>query len=162
MIGLFIMLWACSDDEKVKTTVITSEGKEISMDGHWHSDCIDFTSFRLQESFDFDGEHLIIVIHQSSSENCENPDVTESINITFQTLGTIEAKLNGVTVLANKVKGTQTSDSNNQLSSFKQTFFVDDSDGINVLYHGIFAGDGGAVSSDGFPMELHPFGIVQE
>lgn len=159
---LFFLLWGCSEDESIKSTILTSSGNEIAMDGIWHSNCIDFTNFRLNESFDFDEGDLVITIHQYTGQTCENPDATEKVTITFQTLETIEAKLNGNTVLANKVKGTQTSSSDNKSSDFKQTFYVDDASGVNILYHGVFSDDGGILSSDGYPLELHPFAITQE
>lgn len=159
---IFFLLWSCSEEDPIKTTVLTSSGNEIAMDGIWRSDCIDFTDFRLKESFDFDSEDLVITIHQYTGEACESPDDTETVTITFQTLGTIEAKLNGTTVVANKVKGTQSSNRNKQSSEFKQTFYIDDASDTNTLYHGIFGDDGGTLSSDGHPTELHPFAITQE
>lgn len=162
IVGLFFLLWSCSEDDSIKTTVLTSSGNEISLDGIWNSDCIDFTSYRLNESFDFDHENLVITIHQYSSETCENPEVTETVTITFQVLETIEAQLNGTTVIANKVKGTQTRSRDSQSSEFKQTFYIDDASGINILYHGVFGDDGGATSSDGFPVDLHPYAITQQ
>ncbi|WP_422359731.1 hypothetical protein [Reichenbachiella sp.] len=159
---LFFLLWSCSEKDLIKTTVLTSSGNEISMDGIWRSNCIDFTDFRLNETFDFDGKGLIITIHQYTGETCENSDATETVTIIFQTLETIIAQLNGSAVVANKVKGTQTSSSDNKSSEFKQTFYVDDASGVNVLYHGIFGDDGGKLSSDGYPVQLHPFAIVKE
>ncbi len=161
--SLIIMLCvSCDDEDTITTPVMTNSGNEIAMDGIWNSDCIDFTEFRLKESFDFDGENLVITINQYSGETCENPDQIETVTITFQTAGTLEAMLNGSTVIGNKVSGTQQSSSNANKSAFKQTFYVDDASGKSILYHGIFADDGGAVSSDGYPIELHPFAIVRE
>ncbi|WP_420583361.1 hypothetical protein [Reichenbachiella sp.] len=162
IVSLFFLLWSCSEEDPIKTTALTSSGNEISLDGIWKSDCIDFTSYRLNESFDFENENLVITIHQYSSEACEDPDVTETVTITFQVLETIEAQLNGTTVIANKVKGQQTSSRDNQSGAFKQTFYIDDASGTNILYHGVFGDDGGATSSDGYPMDLHPFAISQE
>lgn len=157
-----LILGACSEDEEIKTTVLTSSGNEIAMDGVWQSDCIDFTNFRLKEDFDFNGENLVITIHQYEAETCDNADATETVTITFQVLGTVEATLNGSTVVGNKVSGTQKSSTDTESSTFKQTFYINDDGGTNQLYHGIFEDDGGAVSSDGFPLELHPFAIAQE
>lgn len=159
---LFFLLLSCSEDDIIKTTVLSSSGNEISMDGIWRSECLDFSEFRLKESFGFKDENLVITIHQYSGQSCEDPDATEIVTITFQTLETIEAKLSGTTVVANKVKGTQTTSSDNKSSEFKQTFYVDDASGNNVLYHGVFGDDGGKLSSDGYPLELHPFAIMQE
>lgn len=162
LLSFTVTFWACKEDELIKTTVLTSSGNEISMDGIWKSSCLDFTNFRLNENFNFDGENLIITIHQYSAETCENPDATEIVTITFQTLETIDVKLEGKVVTGTQIKGTQVSSKDGKSSTFKQTFYVDDSSGKNILYHGVFEDDGGEVSTDGYPLELHPFAIVQE
>lgn len=162
LIMFSLTMMGCSEDEETKTTVLTSSGKEISMDGIWQSDCIDFADFRLSEDFDFRGEQLLITIRQYNAETCENADATETVTITFQVLDLVEATLNGSVVTGNRVLGTQQSSNDREPSTFKQTFFIDDSDGTSILYHGVFEDDGGAISSDGYPLDLHPFAITQQ
>lgn len=163
MTMLSVFLLSCNDDDDVlETRVTTSKGSVISMDGIWQSDCIDFTDYRLAEDFDFDGDQLTISIYQSNGENCDSPDQTQTVDITFQVLGTIEAMLDGSTVMANKISGTQKSSSDTEASDFKQTFYILEQGDERALYHGIFGDDGGALSSDGFPVELHPFAIRQQ
>jgi len=155
---------SCDDDGEltITTTVITSMGNEISMDGIWVSGCVDFTEFRLKESFDFNASSLVIDINQFEDGTCTDVINNEIITIEFQVLGTIDATLNGVTVMGNKISGTETSSSNNISESFMQTFYVDDSVDPILLYHGIFGDDGGATSPDGYPIELHPFAIAKQ
>lgn len=163
MAALSAFLWSCNDDdETLETNVTTSNGSVISLDGMWTSDCIDFTEYRLSEDFDFDGDQLMITIYQSNGETCDNPDQTQTVDITFHVLGTIEATLDGSVVLGNKIAGTQKSSSKAEASDFKQTFYILEQSGERALYHGIFGDDGGELSSDGYPIELHPFAIVQQ
>ncbi|MEO9967978.1 MAG: hypothetical protein ABJF11_19455 [Reichenbachiella sp.] len=162
LIGLVVQIffvWSCSEDNESQTSVITGAGNEISMDGIWESECLDFTDFRLREDFDFDGDNLVITIDRSSAETCDQIDDTEKVTITFRVVGTIEVQLDGATVLANKISGTQKSDGDGSSSEFKQSFYIDESDDTLILYHGVFEDDGGMVSSDGYPLELHPFAI---
>jgi len=155
---------SCDDDGEltINTTLITSMGNEISMDGIWVSECVDFTEFRLKESFDFNASSLVIDINQFADGTCTDVINNEIITIEFQVLGTIDATLNGITVMGNKISGTETSSTNNISESFKQTFYVDDSVDPILLYHGIFGDDGGATSPDGYPIELHPFAIAKQ
>lgn len=160
IVVLFIIV-GCNEDEEPRTLILTSSGNEISMDGIWQSDCIDFTAFSLKEDFDFDGNNLVITINRFETSTCENTDASEKVTISFEVVGTMNATLNGNQVLANLVTGTEKSNQDSQSSKFKQTFYVNDHDGVNRLYHGVFEDDGGTTSDDGFPLDLHPFAIVQ-
>jgi len=160
---LMAVFTSCGDDEPMfKTTVLTKLGSEISMDGNWQSECLDFIEFRLEESFDFKGSNLVININRFEDGTCTGAMNIETVTIEFQVYGTIDATLNGKIVIGNKISGTETSSTNNISESFRQTFYIDDSVDPILLYHGIFGDDGGAISSDGYPIELHPFAIAKQ
>ena len=60
------------------------------------------------------------------------------------------ATLAGADVAVTRVDGTDLT----QNEPFKQVFHVDDTQAADRLFHGVFADDGGAVDTDGYPTEL--------
>ncbi|WP_420577570.1 hypothetical protein [Ekhidna sp.] len=160
------MLIASCKESDVKPSLIvdvtTSNGNIISLNGQWTSGCVTDMGNHLDEVFSFEDNNLLIDISIFKEENCSELAAKEKITIQFYVVGTIKAQLNGESVIANKIEGTQTMQSSGVTKEFKQIFYVNDSDGALILHHARFQNDGGAQSSDGFPIELIPIDIVKQ
>ncbi len=160
MVFLTVIAIACKDDDITpinNLNLVTASGVSINPDGLWESGCGTDLGMNLSEIFTFSGETLIIDIKFFEDDQCGNLAGTEKITISFTAGETFQARLNGQSVLANKVSGIETTQSNNQSDNFRQTFYIDDSGTILKLYHGRFGDDGGEQTEDGFPLELIPF-----
>jgi len=87
---------------------------------------------------------------------------TEVLTMTFQIGETYQVELAGKIVLANKITGTAISNKTNVPDSFKQAFHVDDASTPLLLYHGVFGDDGGQLTTDGYPLNLHQIAITKQ
>jgi len=164
------LIFACNksdvtgpNDTMNDITLVAKSGNAINMDGVWQASCIPLENLFISESFTFSNESLIINIRFFDNENCLEPAVgSDIITITFSPGDTYEVEQQGAMVLANKISGTESSSANNTTGDFKQAFYIDDSQIPYRLYHGVFEDDGGAVTNDGYPLELHPIAIVKK
>ena len=164
---LAIGLLSCNKDEAdpVSSTVITSTGNMLELSGTWLSSCVQDNGITLNESFEFNANSLTIAIdfYESMIDGvCTNPEGSEVVKIDYTVGTTFQALLNGAAVVANRISGNQTLSSTGQTTPFKQAFFIDDSGTETILYHARFQDDGGATTSDGFPSEIIPIGIVRQ
>ena len=170
-IVIFIVFFGCSDSsvnepeapQAENLEVVGSSGQTLNMNGEWKTACTLLGNEILREIFRFSGDNLIIVIETHTTTDCEsNPASTEIINITYEAKGTLNVSLDGQTVRANKISGTAFYTSSNRTETFKQSFYIDDSQASPRLYHGVFGDDGGQLRADGYPLELHNVAIEKQ
>ena len=148
--------------EPPKIELVAASGNLIDMTGIWET-CAEVNGVYLHEMFDFREENLILTINIHSTANCSEPAMdTEVITIDFQIGETYEVELAGENVLANKITATAISDKTNETESLKQAFHVDDSSTPLRLYHGVFGDDGGQLTTDGYPLNLHQIAITKQ
>ncbi|MEQ8303036.1 MAG: hypothetical protein RIB47_06565 [Cyclobacteriaceae bacterium] len=161
-----ILLLSCSKSaEEIlpENSVITSSGNRISMDGSWTASCVSSGSRFLSETFTISSKTIALDIEMFNTAGCSGlPDEMESLDMSFEVGDTYQVTLNGVQVTANKISGIATSSSSGIPEPFKQAFYIDDASGSPVLYHGIFGDDGGKLSPDGYPIELHNIAIARD
>ena len=158
---------ACSNSSEPEeineeTNIVSSKGNEVNLDGRWESERVDLGGTILAEVFEFNSNNLIITIDEFADLNPQSQPInTETITISFEPKGTINCVLNGSSVVGNKVSGTSHSSSTNETQNFKQSFFIREN-GTLEFYHGVFADDGGRISSEGYPLDLHNIKFVKK
>lgn len=152
-----------NDENPIKIDLVTSEGNTMEMTGRWFSGCVNINDASLEEVFTFDGQSVTIDINFFSEQNCQGSHIRRQvINLDITDVGeTYVVQLGGREVIANKISGTQQIGGEPETEHFKQAFFIDDSGDMPKLYHGIFADDGGTVTADGYPLELHNIAITK-
>ena len=145
-----------------KIELVAASGNLIDMTGIWET-CAEVNGIYLHEIFDFEEQNLILTINIHSTANCSEPAMdTEVLTMSFQIGETYEVELAGKNVLANKITGTAISNKTNVPDSFKQAFHVDDLSTPLRLYHGVFGDDGGQLTTDGYPLNLHQIAITKQ
>ena len=171
ILSAVILFAGCSDDSSVsprideaeKINIISSLGNSINLNGIWKSNCAVAAGLNVKETFDFNNNSLLITIDIYNNGDCGGTPVqTQKIEIDFQSFGEIEALINGKTVRANKIAGKSKELSNGKTEDFKQTFYILEENNAFSLYHGVFSDDGGRLSSDGFPLDLHNVAITKQ
>jgi len=157
LVFLIVIAIACKDDEITPVNnleLVTASGVSINPDGLWESGCATDLEINLTEILTFSGETIIIDIQFFEDDQCDNLAGTEKVTISYMAGETFQARLNGQSVLTNKVSGIATNQSDNESYNFRQSFYIDDSGTILKLYHGRFGSDGGELTEDGYPLEL--------
>ena len=159
LVFLSVIAIACKEDDISPVNnlnLVTASGVSFNPDGLWESGCATDTDLglNLSEILTFSGETLIIDIQFFEDGQCGNLVGTEKVTISYTVGETFQARLNGQSVLTNKISGTATNQSDNESYSFRQAFYIDDSGTTLKLYHGRFGDDGGELTDDGYPMEL--------
>jgi len=150
------------EPEQESPNLIAASGNLIDMTGIWET-CAEVNGVYLHETFDFEEQNITLTINIHSTANCSAPVLdTEVITMDIQIGDTYEVELQGKNVLANKITGTAISDKTNELEQFKQAFHVDDSSAPLRLYHGVFGDDGGQLTTDGYPLDLHQIAITKQ
>lgn len=158
---------ACNDssiaDPEDEVRLIGASGKAINMDGVWEVACVQQGDVYLSETFAFDGPSLVISIYIHATATChEAPINAEVVTITMHHAGTFNAALESTSVLSNKIDMLSKSSRDNVEEELKQTIYVDDRSTPFKLYHGVFADDGGTVTGDGYPSQLHAIAISRQ
>jgi hypothetical protein len=167
MIAMAVLFQSCKNEDPDPITqidLITASGNTITMTGNWLSPCAELDGNSIKEVFTFNGLNASIEIDFFSGSGCQgNPANHETINLQINdVLNTYSVNLDGVMVTANKIKGTESTVGEPGTDNFKQGFYIDDTGSLPVLYHGIFGDDGGTLTTDGYPLEMHNFGIVKQ
>ena len=157
LVFLTVIAIACKDEEITPVNnleLVTASGVSFNPDGLWESGCVTDLGINLTEILTFSGETLIIDIQFFEDGQCGNLARTEKVTISYTVGETFLARLNGQSVLTNKISGKATNQSDNESYSFRQAFYIDDSGTLLKLYHGRFGDDGGELTDDGYPLEL--------
>jgi len=167
-ISLLFLSFACGGNmvEPVQKTpkieLVAASGNMVDMTGIWQT-CAEVNGVYLHETFNFEETNLILTINIHGIANCSGPAMdTEVLTMTFQIGETYQVELAGKNVLANKITGTAISNKTNVPDSFKQAFHVDDSSTPLLLYHGVFGDDGGQLTTNGYPLNLHQIAITKQ
>lgn len=151
------------DRTRQEVVLVTSSGNTINMNGGWQAVCVAQGSVFLSEEFTFSGPTLRIDIQAYGASDCQGtPLDTETVTLSFTPRGPYAVDLAGKTVTANRIEGEATSNKDNKPERFKQAFYVDDTSGQYRLYHGVFSDDGGRLTVDGYPMDLHAVAIIRQ
>ena len=167
-INLLFLSFGCGGNmvEPVQKTpkieLVAASGNMVDMTGIWQT-CAEVNGVYLHETFNFEETNLILTINIHGTANCSGPAMdTEVLTMTFQIGETYQVELAGKNVLANKITGTAISNKTNAPDSFKQAFHVDDSSAPFRLYHVVFGDDGGQLTPDGYPLNLHQIAITKQ
>ena len=167
-INLLFLSFGCGGNmvEPVQKTpkieLVAASGNMVDMTGIWQT-CAEVNGVYLHETFNFEETNLILTINIHGTANCSGPAMdTEVLTMTFQIGETYQVELAGKNVLANKITGTAISNKTNVPDSFKQAFHVDDLSTPLRLYHGVFGDDGGQLTTDGYPLNLHQIAITKQ
>ena len=167
-INLLFLSFGCGGNmvEPVQKTpkieLVAASGNMVDMTGIWQT-CAEVNGVYLHETFNFEETNLILTINIHGTANCSGPAMdTEVLTMTFQIGETYQVELAGKNVLANKITGTAISNKTNVPDSFKQAFHVDDSSTPLRLYHGVFGDDGGQLTTDGYPLNLHQIAFTKQ
>ncbi len=168
----FVLFTGCSSDSPVspqinedtaELRIISSAGNEVDLNGTWKTNCEVIGGVNMKETLEFNDNSLKITIYVYNEGNCDgNPVETQIIDINFESKGEITAVINGQTVKANKISGTSTNLSTGRTENFKQTFFILEENNMLKFYHGVFEDDGGRVSGEGYPLDLHNFPFFKQ
>lgn len=159
-----LLAFGCSEEEPLQNILVTtSSGDRLSMDGEWAASCVSAGSNFISEVFQFKENKITLSIDTYTTPDCgAPPDANEVIEMSFEVGGVYSVSLDGKEVMANKIQGVSKSNKSSESEPFKQAFYIDDTASQPALYHGVFGDDGGKLSSDGYPLELHPIAIIKE
>ena len=105
LILLTALAFACGKDDDPTEELLhltTSTGQLIDPSGQWESGCVNDLDTNISEVLTFSNESIEVDIEVFQEATCDNVIGTNNVSITYRIDGTIQAKLDGTSVLANK------------------------------------------------------------